>query len=114
MVWAEMNQSSHCEVFKNLKSQLLHMSTDEVASHHLGPGTRRNAERKRKYSVVRTEMVNLRLHSNLVKLRTIANQYKLHYGDAYAVENEADPPVPSTATISRILAKSDVVRKVVS
>ncbi len=87
------------------------MTGDEVSIYLQGPGTRRNAGRKRIYDeAVRTEIVNLRLTSKFVKLRSIASQYKYFYLDMY---NDVASPVPSASTISRILAKNDVVRKVV-
>lgn len=94
----------------NLKSKLKAMSADEVQMYLSGPTSRRVAGRKRKFGPeVREAVSEIRLNSCLTKLSTVVSTYK-HY---YLGEDNVDVEAPSVATVSRMLRKDDIVRKVV-
>ena len=95
----------------NLKNKLIKSSEGDIALYLSGPASRRRAGRKRKFdSDIRHEIVSLRLantHLHLSDIQNIFRQNVIGNNDDEAVE------VPSIATISRMLQKSGVVRKVV-
>jgi len=94
----------------NLKRQLQNFDEEKLAVYMNGPKPMTLTGRKRTFpGAVGDEFVQLRLEHNQAKLSELRTFYDINY-----VANSANLVAPSTATISRILARAGIVRKIAS